>query len=333
MPGITVCANTLVNLTAVANGGNGNYTYTWLPINMNGNSVNTTVVTTTTYSVVVTDNCGTPSDTSVVTVTVNPQPTVLITATTSTSGCMPLCVTFANNTPNTASIAWTFGNGLGTSTLANPTYCFTTNGSYDVSATVTDNIGCVGSTTMVNYVTVYPLPTAGFTASPQPATQLNNQVTFTDQSSGAMSWIWSFGADDSASVLQNPVYTFQDTGTFNVQLIVTNQYGCQDDVTIPILVLADYALFIPNTFTPNGDGINDVFFPLGVGVNPDNFIMYIFDRWGNMIYKTSTWPGGWDGTVQNTSRACQQDTYVYKIATMNPEGTRKVYIGHINLIR
>jgi gliding motility-associated-like protein len=333
MPGITVCANTLVNLTAVANGGNGNYTYTWLPINMNGNSVNTTVVTTTTYSVVVTDNCGTPSDTSVVTVTVNPQPTVLITATTATSGCMPLCVTFTNNTPNTASIAWTFGNNLGTSTAANPTYCFTTNGSYDVSATVTDNIGCIGSTTLTNYVTVYPLPTADFTASPQPATQLNNQVTFTDQSTGAMAWIWSFGADDSASILQNPVYTFQDTGTFNIQLIVTNQYGCQDAVTIPIVVHADYALFIPNTFTPNGDGINDVFFPLGVGVNPDKFVMYIFDRWGNMIFKTDTWPGGWDGTVQNTSRMCQEDTYVYKITTMDPEGTRKVYIGHINLIR
>ncbi len=333
MPGITVCANTLVNLTATAMGGDGNYTYAWLPISLTGNSVNTNVVSTTTYTVVVTDNCGTPADSSTVTVTVNPQPTVSITATSSTTDCMPLCVTFANNTPNTASIVWTFGNILGTSTSLNPTFCFTTDGVFDVSATVTDNIGCIGTTTLTNYVTVYPLPNANFTAFPQPATELNNQVTFTDQSTGAVSWIWSFGSADSASILQNPIYTFQDTGTFNVQLIVTNQYGCQDVVTVPIRVNPDYAVFIPNTFTPNGDGINDLFFPMGVGVNMDKFTMHVFDRWGNLIFKTETWPGGWDGTVQGTSRPCQQDTYVYKITTMDPEGARQVYIGHINLIR
>lgn len=333
MPGVTVCANTLVNLTAVGNGGNGNLTYTWLPINLTGSSVNTMVVNTTTYTVVITDNCGTPPDSSTITVTVNPQPTVSIAATTATSDCMPLCVTFANNTPNTASILWTFGNGLGTSTSTTPTYCFTSSGTYDVSATVTDNIGCVGSTTLTNYITVYPLPTADFTAFPQPATELNNLVTFTDQSVGAVAWIWSFGFDDSASVVQNPTYTFQDTGTFIVQLIVTNQYGCQDSINIPIVVHPDYALFIPNTFTPNGDGINEIFFPQGVGVNPDKFSMYIFDRWGNMIYKTETWPAGWDGTVQGTNRLCQEDTYVYKITTMDPDGSRKVYIGHVNLIR
>lgn len=333
MPGLTVCANTIVNLTAVANGGSGNYTYSWLPLMMNGNSVNTNVVSTTTYTVVVTDNCGTPPDSSTITVTVNPQPTVLIAATSATSGCLPLCVTFINNTPNTASIEWTFGNGIGTSTLPNPTYCYTSDGTFNVSATVTDIIGCVGTTTLMNYVTVYPLPTADFSASPQPATELNNQVTFTDLSLGAISWIWSFGADDSASVLQNPVYTFQDTGTFAIQLIVTNSYGCQDDITLDVLVNPDYAVYIPNTFTPNGDGKNDLFFPQGVGINMNKFTMYIFDRWGNMIYKTETWPGGWDGTVQGTSRPCQEDVYVYKITTMNPEGSRKVYIGHINLIR
>jgi gliding motility-associated-like protein len=333
MPGITVCANTIVNLTAAANGGSGTYTYTWLPINQNGNSVNTNVVTTTTFTVVVTDNCGTPADSSTVTVTINPQPIVSIAATSATSGCMPLCVTFINNTPNTASIVWTFGNGLGSATTANPTYCFMSDGIFDVSAAVTDNIGCVGTATLANYVTVYPLPTANFSASPQPATELNNLVSFSDMSSGAVSWIWSFGFDDSASVLQNPTYTFQDTGTFMTQLIVTNQYGCQDDVTIPIRMNPDYAVFIPNAFTPNGDGINDFFFPQGVGINLARFTMYIFDRWGNQIYRTDTWPGGWDGTVQGTSRPCQQDTYVYKISTMDPEGAKKVYIGSINLVR
>jgi gliding motility-associated-like protein len=332
MAGITVCANTPVTLNALANGGNGVLNYNWQPGNLNGSSVNTSTATTTTYTVTVTDGCGTPFDSDTVTVTINPNPTVTFAATSATSGCMPLCVDFVNTTPNTASISWNFGN-LGTSTLAAPSFCFPAFGSYDISAIVTDNIGCVGTATMTNLVTVWPLPTADFSASPQPATILDNQVTFTDLSNGAVAWIWSFGADDSASVLQNPVYAFQDSGTYNVQLIVTNQYGCQDNITMPIVVHPDFAVYIPNSFTPNGDGKNDIFYPLGMGVNPEQFSMIIFDRWGNVIYKTDVWPGGWDGTVQGTSQVCQVDTYVYKITTYDPDGSRKVYIGQINLIR
>ena len=331
-PGI-VCGGTVVNLNANGNGGDGNLTYTWLPLNVTGTSATTTVNATTTYSVIVTDGCGTPADTAVVTVAVNPAPIVNISATTTTSGCEDHCVTFTNSTPNTATIAWVFGNNLGTSTSSNPTYCFTDAGTYDVTATVTDIIGCVGTTTLSNYVTVWPLPIADFSASPQPATQLNNEVSFTDLSIGAVSWIWSFGSDDSASVLQNPTYEFQDSGIFMVQLIVTNQFGCQDSITLPIIVQEDYAVYIPNTFTPNADGHNDLFFPQGIGVNTEKYTMYIFDRWGNMIYQTSTWPGGWDGTVQGTSRLCQVDTYVYKIVTEDPSGTRKQYVGHVNLVR
>lgn len=330
-PGI-VCSGTPISLNANGSGGDGNLTYTWLPLNQTGATVNTTVTATTTYSVILTDGCGTPADTATVTVAINPAPVVSISAT-PTQGCEDLCVTFTNTTPNTGSISWTFGNNIGTSTALNPTFCFTDPGTYDVSVTVTDIIGCVGSGTFPAYITVWPLPVATFSASPQPATLLNNQVTFTDLSLGAVSWIWSFGDDDSASVLQNPTYTFQDTGVFMTQLIVTNQYGCQDSITMPIIVQEDYALFIPNTFTPNGDGHNELFFPQGIGVNPEKFTMYIFDRWGNMIYQTSTWPGGWDGTVQGTSRLCQVDTYVYKIVTEDPNGSRKQYVGHVNLVR
>ncbi|GAB4131798.1 MAG: hypothetical protein Fur0041_02510 [Bacteroidia bacterium] len=332
-PAQIVCQGTLVTLTANGSGGDGNLTYTWLPINQTGNMVATTVNATTTYTVIVSDGCGTPVAIDSTTVTINPAPIVNITATSDVAGCEDLCVAFTNNTPNTATINWVFGNNLGTSTSANPTFCFTDAGQYNIQATVVDNIGCIGTVTLPNYVTVYPLPVADFTASPQPATLLNNTVTFTDMSTGAVSWIWSFGQDDSASTIQNPEYAFQDTGVFNVQLIVTNQYGCQDDVTLPIVVQEDYAIFIPNAFTPNGDGLNETFFPQGIGVNPDKFTMYIFDRWGNMIYKTTTWPGGWDGTVQGTGKLCQIDTYVYKISTVDPNGSRRQYIGHVNLIR
>jgi gliding motility-associated-like protein len=102
---------------------------------------------------------------------------------------------------------------------------------------------------------------------------------------------------------------------------------------MPFVVEEDYSFFVPNAFTPNGDGHNDVFFPQGIDIDPQHYSMFIFDRWGNMIYQTSTWPGGWDGTVQGSSEPCQIDTYVYKIVTQDGHGMKKVYIGDVNLIR
>ncbi len=334
MANTTVCQGAQIQLTSNGSGGDGNLTYTWLaPVNSNGQNVNVTVNNTQTYTVVLTDGCGTPADSATVTITVNPAPVVTFAATSVTSGCEDLCVSFINNTPNTASISWVFGNNLGSSQLNNPTFCFTDPGTYDVTATVVDNIGCVGTTTLTNLVTVWPLPVADFSATPQPTSLLNSAITFTDQSIGAVSWVWSFGADSATSLLQNPTYTYQDTGSFNATLIVTNQYGCMDSTNKEIIILEDYAIYIPNTFTPNADGINDLFFPQGIGINPDNYEMWIFDRWGNLIYKTNTWPGGWDGTVQGTGRLCQIDTYVWKIVTTNPEGLRQQYVGHVNVVR
>lgn len=329
-----VCQNTQLNLTAAGSGGDGNLIYTWTPGPLNGPSVPITATSTQTYTVTVSDGCGTPVAQDTVSVIINPAPVPTFTALSPTQGCEDLCVQFQNNTPNTASVTWTFGNNLGTSTSSPTTFCFNDPGQYDVTLTVTDVIGCTGTTVMSNYVEVYPQPVADFSASPQPATLLNNQVQFTDLSTGGVNdWIWSFGLDDSASFIQNPMYAFQDTGYFPVQLIVTNGYGCSDSITLAILIQEDFAVYIPNTFTPNGDGHNDVFFPQGIGVDPDDYQMYIFDRWGNMIYTTTAWPGGWDGTVQGSSTLCQIDTYVYKITTIDPSGSRRVYIGHVNLLR
>lgn len=326
------CQNTQVSLTAMAVGGNGNYTYTWMPGPQTGQVITLTATATQVYTVTVTDGCGTPAAQDTVTVFVNPAPVPSFTATTATQGCEPLCVGFMNTTPSTASVAWTFGNSIGTATSSPVNFCFNTAGSYSVTLTVTDVIGCVGTTTVPNYVTVWPNPVADFSFSPNPPTELNNFVQFTDLSTGASSWIWSFGSDDSASILQNPTYLFPGTGVYNIQLIVSTPHGCQDSVTIPLTVQEDYALFIPNTFTPNGDGHNDVFFPQGIGIDMEHYTMYIFDRWGNLIYQTSTWPGGWDGTVQGKGE-CQIDTYVYKIATQDNNGNKRMYVGPINLIR
>ncbi|HEU4718381.1 MAG TPA: T9SS type B sorting domain-containing protein, partial [Bacteroidia bacterium] len=112
--------------------------------------------------------------------------------------------------------------------------------------------------------------------------------------------------------------------------IVYNQYGCSDTAVIPIEVRPEFRFFIPNTFTPNGDGLNDIFMPAIMGV--DNYHFMIFDRWGNLIFETSDTFQGWDGRYKGNK--CQEDVYVWKIDFTNVvDESNQELIGHVNLIR
>ena len=287
-------------------------------------------------SLIVTNTAGC-TDTFNLPVTINPSPIVAFSADTF-AGCPSLCVNFINQssiatTGNIVGWSWDFGDNSAISTLQNPSHCYNLNGLFTVTLSATSNGGCITTFVIPNMITVYPSPIASFIATPNPSTILENLISFTDLSTGANTWNWSFGTNLNASTLQNPTYIFQDTGTFIVQLLVANQYGCQDSIDWSIIIRPDYALHIPNAFTPNEDNLNDKFYPLGIGVNPDKYTLYIFDRWGNMIFNTDKVIEGWDGTVQGTGRLCQIDTYVYRVSAMEPEGTVKVYMGVVNLIR
>lgn len=329
----TICPGVSTTISAVGNGGDGNLTYNWMPGNLNGANQTVSPNTTTTYTVTVSDGCGTPVATGTVTITVQPPQAVTFAASTPTSGCPVLCVDFSNTSPNTASVVWDFGDNT-TSTTAGPTHCFAIPGSYDVQLTVTYTNGCVSTGVMNNYVTVYPNPVADFIATPFVTTALSPNINFTDISQGAVTWSWNFGDfGSSTSSLQNPSFMYTDTGTFVVTLDITNAFGCTDNVSYPVTIKEDYALYVPNTFTPNGDGLNDIFFPQGIGMDLDKFEMYIFDRWGNLIYKTTDMYKGWDGRVQGHSDIAQIDTYVWKIYATDPDGLRHRYIGNVNLVK
>lgn len=329
---VTICPGGNTTLTANGSGGDGNLTYTWQPGNLNGNSVNVTPGSTTTYTVTVSDGCATPVATATVSVTVQTQVAVIFAASTPTSGCADLCVDFVNSSPNVQSVLWDFGNGS-TSTVNNPTYCFTTPGTYNVTLNIIDNNGCTGQLVMNNYITVHPDPVAAFTATPLVTTALSPNIDFTDLSQGANTWSWTFGDSIGTSSLQNPSYTYDGIGVYVVQLYVTNTFGCIDSVQIPVEVKEDYAIYVPNAFTPDGDGLNDIFLPQGIGINPDKYQFWIYDRWGNLIFTTTNFAQGWDGKVQGHSDLVQIDTYVWKIVTSDPFDAKHTYIGHVSVIR
>lgn len=143
---------------------------------------------------------------------------------TPTSGTEPLTVAFTDlSTGSITSWSWTFGDG-GTSTTQNPSYQYTAAGTYNVTLTVTGPGGSDGETKN-GYITVNPCtpPTAGFVGSPTSGNYPLN-VNFTNQSTGAASYSWTFG-DGGTSTSANPSHTYTSAGTYTVTLTAINTCG------------------------------------------------------------------------------------------------------------
>lgn len=143
-------------------------------------------------------------------------------------------------------------------------------------------------------------------------------VSFTDLTQGnPISWQWNFGdlaTLSDTSIIQNPQYNYTSEfgSVYNVTLTVTNQYGCSDDTLVQVIVEPDFAFYIPTAFTPNDDGKNDGFFGSGYGIT--EFQIWIFDRWGNLIFTTKDISQAWDGTVLGTAgEVAQIDVYIWRV--------------------
>ena len=189
-----------------------------------------------------------------------------------------------------------------------------------------------------NYIQVYPLPIASFYANPSKTTIYESNISFINTSQGANSYNWDFGDPNAQnglnnSVAVNPSYLYSNAGTYTVHLIATSDRGCKDTADIVIEVIPDFALYIPNTFTPDGNGLNDIFQPLGVGIDEDSFRMDIFDRWGENIFSSSNFRKGWDGTVKGNSKLAPQGVYTYKIFVRDLLGGKHPFVGHLTVIR
>ena len=333
-----ICAGNSTSLTAIASGGNGGpYFYLWTPANGLSTTTSATVIAsptvTTTYTVTVTDNCGSPQGTAQVTVTVNPLPVVSFTADT-LRGCVPVTVNFTNTSPTSFACAWDFGNNTFSNTC-NPTKIFNEVGSYPISLTVTDANGCVNTQGGMT-VNVYGYPSADFNMGPQPTTIVRPLISFdgTISSTDVTDWTWHI--DNLDTLNGNQVqFAFPDTGKYPVTLYVLNQYGCLDSIVKEVVILGDFTLFIPNAFTPNGDGNNETWGPEGIGIGnkPGDYILYIFNRWGELIFISEDINKQWNGIPQGASDIAQQDSYMYRIIVKNSLEEKIEYVGHFSLIK
>jgi len=320
----TICAGSSTTLTATASGGDGGpYNFTWVP-GGSGQTINVNPTNTTTYVVTISDGCG-PNITSTVTVTVNPNPNVTF-STTPLSGCQPLTVTYTNTTPGVSNCVWTI-NGVPTNSCV-VTQTFPIQGTYTSTLSVTDVNGCVGTSGGV-VTNVYPNPIASFTVTPPIVNILEPLVTFNNISS-AGSYQWNFGDGSMTTNVMSPTHVYGDTGTFTVQLIVTTQNGCTDTTYGTVYVSDVFSIYIPNIFTPNSDGKNDTFTPVVTGY--DFYEFWIFNRWGEMIYYSTTSGTPWDATY--LGKTVQDGVYIWKVHAKEKDNVKHhTLVGHVTVLK
>lgn len=180
---------------------------------------------------------------------------------------------------------------------------------------------------------------ADFVFSPTITTIFDPDILFTDNSQSGnyesfspsiLQWKWTLEDGTILNDVKQFIHTYANYGEYYVSLEVTNTYGCKDKVRKKITILPEYRFWVPNAFTPNNDGLNDVFLPIVYGV--ENYVLEIYDRWGEKIFHTDNVKQGWDGYYKGV--LCKEDVYVWKINFKNVISRRQEeHLGHVTLIR
>tara|TARA_Y100000385_G_scaffold258770_1_gene286988 strand:+ start:199 stop:4344 length:4146 start_codon:yes stop_codon:yes gene_type:complete len=273
-------------------------------------------------------------DTLIQDVIINPLPELLISLNRDT-GCVPFEIQVVNNsTIQSGSISeyrydWGDGNS---GTGSNPSFTYTNPGKYIISIRGTSDKGCTDSIRLSDSVIVFDNPKADFYYTPEEPSTLKNVITLIDSSSkDAIDWIYtvSDGGSYNGSSTQ---HTFKDSGTYLITLRIQNDNGCFDEETKVIYVNADLFIHIPNSFSPNGDGINDTYGLAGMTQGVFQMEMDIYNQWGEKVFHSNNVNDRWDGTYQG--EPAQQGVYLFRVKYTNPKQTKWYYDnGEIHLLR
>lgn len=247
--------------------------------------------------------------------------------TTPSDGCVPYTAAFDNTSSGGVTFEWDFGDGSPVSTDAYPSHIYTVPGTYPVRMTAFDPNTCnlQDDTTMI--VTVHANPVAGFTFTPLKA-QENTPTTFNNTSTGATLYWWDFG-DGDTSTLINPVHQYNRTGSFDVCLMAENEFLCADTVCQAVDAIIIPLFDVPSGFSPNGDGINDVFLVRGFGIS--KFNLKVFNRWGQLVFESNDPKVGWDGRFKGQLQP--MDAYAYSVVLEFSDGQKGSRTGSVTLLR
>lgn len=283
------------------------------------------------------DNCPV-SDTSMIEVMENPIPDF---TTDSSEGCTPLTIKFTDiSDSNALTTTWViseFGDSVFTaSQLDSLRYTFSEVGCYDVKMISTFNYGCKNQVDLPYQICTHQPPSADFKFLNTPYNIKDPLIFATNQSDFASSYQWMFEVGRTELITDQDIilnYQTSEQDTFNLGLIASNGF-CSDTIIQSTIIYDFFTLYTPNAFSPNQDGLNDVFYPYGKNHIGDKYLFIIYNRWGNIVFESETPYEGWNGTYLNKGADCQQDTYVWKIIAKDQfEKNKVIHVGHVNLIR
>jgi len=262
--------------------------------------------------------------------------------------CPPLVTNFFHDIPaqffgSKSSWKWDFGNGntfSSTGPVVDPRgLVYDKPKTYNVKLDFTSNDGCFKS--FDTLVVVNPFPKADFDWV-KPVTTLEPTVLIVNNSEGDVDTTEWTVYDVNHNVIhyqinspaENLTFTFpsQDSGTYYINLVATTNKGCKDETPQLLFVNGAFEIYAPNTFTPNGDGVNEGFRPILLGENPDSYELIIFNRWGQMIFKTNEYNAYWDGTFNGEK--CKEDVYLYKVTARSKyDAEKRSVLGQIRVLR
>ena len=254
-----------------------------------------------------------------------------------TSGCAPIEIVF--NTPSVidGEGTWNFDDGTEKQIGLTVSHVYTTSGTYNVTFSYKDEIGCEAIPAKANPVKIFTGPKADFSFPEEilisnPQIQLDNQTTIL----GDNTYQWSFSNMPTSEDV-NPFVTFPAIGKYQVILLATSPLaagGCTDQVVKTIEVKNDFYIYVPNAFSPNFDNLNDVFKPeiSEYGIDVKIFEMEIFDRWGHNLFRTTDYKKGWNGKNKN-GEILKEEVYIYRIKYKDMDGNSYDKMGHVTLLK
>ncbi|MCH2223434.1 MAG: gliding motility-associated C-terminal domain-containing protein, partial [Crocinitomicaceae bacterium] len=195
--------------------------------------------------------------------------------------------------------------------------------------------GCADS--FIVRVTVHPAPIIDFKILKPSMTTVDPSTGFDNLSVGAVSYQWDFGDGSPYSTEFEPYHTFPDAGSGNYEVVLTgySEFGCPGEKIKYIYVLQDYTIYVPNSFTPDANGVNEIFKPILEGFDEDEYTLYIFNRWGEIIFESHDMQVGWDGKFGRNGREDVQDgVYTWKVeAGFIDSSDSKIFVGHVSLLK
>lgn len=227
--------------------------------------------------------------------------------------------------------SWDFGDGTELSNLENPQHMYQNPGLYDLTLTIWTTSGCVDTLTLSipDFIQVFPSPTSAFTVSPTEATVFYPNFFFTDQSQNAITQTFYF-TDGYSSTESSVWHSYVESGYHYPYQIAINEYGCDDTSYQQIYIIPFTSVYVPNAFTPNGDGQNDIWKP--VVYDTETYEIWVFDRWGQLILNSTSESASWDGF--KNGKAAPVGTYTYYIKYIDHlDGLPYEIHGHFTLVR